>query len=57
MGQKSDSPTGNFIRGHIVGVIEELYGQETRCVETACLAKGNAYCEFFLEEKKRAISK
>ena len=56
-GQKSDKPTGNFFRGHIVGVMEELYGQEAKCIETSCVAKGNAYCEFFLEEKKRTVSK
>lgn len=57
MGQKSDKPTGHFIRGHIVGVVEEMFGIECRCVETFCLARGAAYCEFVLEEKKRAISK
>jgi predicted hydrocarbon binding protein len=57
MGHKSDKPTGNFIRGHIVGVMEELYQLETICVETSCLAKGNLYCEFFLEEKKRVVAK
>lgn len=53
MGQKSDKPTGHFIRGHIVGHLEEIFGVECKCVETSCLARGNPYCEFLLEEKKR----
>ncbi len=57
MGQKSDKPTGHFIRGHIVGVVEEMFGIECKCAETSCLARGNPYCEFVLEEKKRGISK
>lgn len=57
MGQKSDKPTGHFIRGHIVGHVEEMFGIECKCVETSCLAKGNQYCEFVLEEKKRTVPK
>jgi len=57
MGQKSEKPTGHFIRGHVVGVVEEMFGFECKCAEISCLAKGNQYCEFVLEEKKRGISK
>lgn len=57
MGQKSDKPTGHFIRGHIVGNVEEMYGIEVKCAETSCLARGNPYCEFIVEEKKRGLSK
>jgi len=57
MGQKSDKPTGHFVRGHIAGNIEEIFGIECKCVETNCLARGNSYCEFVLEEKKRVLSK
>jgi predicted hydrocarbon binding protein len=57
MGQKSEKATGHFIRGHIVGVVEELYSIESKCVETSCLSRGNQYCEFVLEEKKRTIVK
>jgi len=55
MGQKSDKPTGHFIRGHIVGHVEEMFGIECKCQETSCLARGNPYCEFVLEEKKRGL--
>ena len=34
MGQKSDKPTGHFIRGHVVGVVEEMFGIECKCEET-----------------------
>jgi len=57
MGQKSDKPTGHFIRGHIVGIVEEMFGIECKCAETNCLAKGSQYCEFVLEEKKRTVPK
>ncbi len=57
MGQKSEKATGHFIRGHIVGHVEEIFGVECKCVETSCLAKGDPYCEFVLEEKKRGLSK
>ncbi len=57
MGQKSDKATGHFIRGHIVGHVEELFSIECKCVETSCLARGDQYCEFVLEEKKRGIPK
>jgi len=53
MGQKSSRPTGHFIRGHILGVAEEISGTEGKCTETNCLSLGNPYCEFVLEEKKR----
>jgi predicted hydrocarbon binding protein len=57
MGQKSEKPTGHFIRGHIVGVVEEMFGIECKCAETNCLARGNPCCEFVLEEKPRGLSK
>jgi predicted hydrocarbon binding protein len=57
MGQKSDKPTGHFIRGHMVGVVEGMFDVECKCIETSCLARGNPYCEFILEEKKRGVSK
>jgi predicted hydrocarbon binding protein len=57
MGQKSDKPTGHFIRGHIVGVVEEIFGMECKCVETSCLARNGQFCEFLLEEKKRTLAK
>jgi predicted hydrocarbon binding protein len=57
MGQKSEKATGHFIRGHIIGNMEEIFGVECKCAETSCLAKGNPYCEFILEEKKRGLSK
>jgi predicted hydrocarbon binding protein len=57
MGQKSEKATGHFIRGHIIGNMEEIFGVECKCAETSCLAKANPYCEFILEEKKRGLSK
>ncbi len=51
-GQHSSRPVSHFIRGHMVGVIKGVFGIETRSVETSCVATGDKYCEFSLEEKR-----
>jgi len=55
-GQKSERPTSHFIRGHMLGVAEEIFGVEAKCTETSCVSQGNKYCEYLLEEKKQRLS-
>lgn len=50
-GQKSPKPTGHFVRGHIIGVIEEIFAIEARCIETSCLAMGNDCCQFVIDQR------
>lgn len=51
-GQKSAKPVGHFLRGHMVGVTEEVAGIEAYCAETSCVATGAKYCEFSLEQRR-----
>jgi predicted hydrocarbon binding protein len=51
MGQRSTKPTGHFLRGDIAGVGSEFFGVETSCTETSCIALGDEYCEYLVEEQ------
>lgn len=51
-GQRSTKPVSHFLRGHMVGVVDGVFELETQCVETSCMATGDKYCEFSLEEKR-----
>lgn len=46
----SDKPASQFIRGHLSGLLSGLLGTDVRVIETKCIAKGDPYCEFYLEE-------
>jgi predicted hydrocarbon binding protein len=54
MNQQSDRPIGHFIRGHLAGLAGELFGIVVKCTETSCIAKGQQYCEFLVEEDRKA---
>jgi predicted hydrocarbon binding protein len=43
---KSKEPVCHFIQGFISGVSDVLLDGLTECLETKCLAKGDALCEF-----------
>lgn len=51
-GQKSAKPVSHFMRGHLAGVVDGIFGTEPRCTETNCLAVGDKYCEYKLEAKR-----
>lgn len=50
-GQKSTKPHSNFIRGHMIGLINTLFQKKVQCVETKCSALGDPFCEFTVSEK------
>ncbi len=50
-GQKSTKQNSNFIRGHMTGLINVIFGTRVHCTETKCLALGDECCEFELSEK------
>jgi predicted hydrocarbon binding protein len=49
-GQKSTKPNSQFIRGHMTGLINVLFGKRVKTVETKCRALGDECCEFVLSE-------
>ncbi len=50
-GQKSSKANSQFIRGHMVGLIDVLFEKHVKCTETKCLALGDECCEFVLSEE------
>ncbi len=49
---KRDEPFSEFYRGLLSGTFSELLGIKLRAEETACIAKGDPYCEFVLTKEK-----
>jgi len=49
-GQSSTKPNSQFVRGHMTGLINVIFGTRVKCVETKCLALGDECCEFDLSE-------
>ena len=39
-----------LIRGHISGFLTGLLKINVRAIETKCIAKGDPYCEFYIEK-------
>ena len=48
---ESKEPTCHFIRGFIAGVCRVMFDDSAECVETKCMAKGDALCEFQVKNK------
>ncbi len=46
----SDKPVSQFIRGHLSGLLSGLLKADVRVIESKCIAKGDPYCEFYVEE-------
>ena len=46
-------PVSNFIRGHLAGLGKVFFEKSIDCVETKCVARGDAYCEFLATETFR----
>lgn len=42
-------PASHYERGVIAGVVQTYTGREVRVRETACIASGDRYCEFYIE--------
>jgi predicted hydrocarbon binding protein len=47
---KSSSPQSDFVRGHLGGVFSEIFGKRVNVTETLCVARGNPYCQFDVQE-------
>ncbi len=47
----SNKPVCHFLRGVLVGVIEEITKDICKGTELKCKAKGDDYCEFLIERK------
>ena len=43
-------PLSHFVRGHLSGFLSGLLNAKVRAVERRCIAAGDPYCEFYLEE-------
>lgn len=50
---KTNEPVDFFITGLLEGVVESISGKEVKGKETKCIAKGDRYCEFIIEPKKK----
>ncbi len=50
---KAKEPICHFIRGYIAGICDAVFDTYTVCVETKCIAKGDAFCEFQIKEQNR----
>jgi predicted hydrocarbon binding protein len=50
--QKSSKPFSQFLRGHFAGLASGVMGADVHCKETKCVAMGDPYCEFELEQKQ-----
>jgi predicted hydrocarbon binding protein len=48
-GVTSPRPYSQFVRGHLGGAISVFLGEELRCEESKCTAKGDKSCEFLLK--------
>ena len=46
----SRKPLSHFVRGHLSGFLSGLLNAKVRAVERRCIAAGDPYCEFYLEE-------
>jgi len=46
----SNECASHFIRGHLSGLLSGLLGVSVRFMESKCIAKGDPYCEFYLEK-------
>lgn len=46
---KSSKPMSQLIRGHLSGLLSSLLKTNVRVVEKKCIAKGDPYCEFYVE--------
>jgi predicted hydrocarbon binding protein len=51
---RSTEPSCTFLTGYFEGFFEKLFNKETQCIETACIAKGDAVCEFQITPKNMA---
>ncbi len=47
---KVEDPVDHFLRGILAGIFSHAFKQEMDCVETHCVAQGNANCEFILQK-------
>ena len=45
----SDKPVSQLIRGHLSGLLSGLLKADVRVMESKCIAKGDPYCEFYVE--------
>jgi predicted hydrocarbon binding protein len=50
-GVRSKEASCHFIRGYIAGISEILFKASAECVETRCISKGNAFCEFRVQSR------
>jgi predicted hydrocarbon binding protein len=50
-GIKSREVSCHFVRGYVAGISEILFKTNVECVETRCMAKGDAYCEFRVQSQ------
>jgi predicted hydrocarbon binding protein len=48
---ETKEPVCHFIRGFIAGVCDIMFHGITECLETKCMAKGDAHCEFRVKRK------
>jgi predicted hydrocarbon binding protein len=45
-------PVCHFVRGFIAGLSDVMFHGLTECLETKCIAKGDAYCEFQVKRRQ-----
>ena len=46
----SNECASHFIRGHLSGLLSRILNADVRVMESKCIAKGDPYCEFYVEE-------
>lgn len=51
--KKTKEPSCHFLTGYFKGLSEMLFGIETECSETNCVAKGDLACKFHIRLKQK----
>ncbi|MFH1752210.1 MAG: 4-vinyl reductase, partial [archaeon] len=50
---KSKKAICHTLRGYFTGTASNVCGKELEAIETKCMAKGDAFCEFVIKEKSK----
>lgn len=49
-GASSTSHTCDFVRGHLAGLLSEMFGKRMEATETLCVGRGDSNCQFDIRE-------
>jgi len=52
-GSPSSDSTCDFVRGHLTGLLSEVFGKRVDVTETLCAAHGHSHCQFDVQAAKQ----